>query len=275
MRQDRLKINPLKGGFFFYDLLLSKIWKNFLKMRIFRFESVSSTNGEIVRLLNGGVTPPFGVIAGGQTNGRGCHGNKWIGQDPGNIYFSAALPVEIFSANSLPMFTQTFVLSLLVKLEKIIHLNVKWPNDILFAGKKVGGVLLETCFSEKTFKNAVLGIGINVASAPNLEDIPEAAYEATALGAHLPSISRSFVLDNVIQAVIDAIDLYKRGVYAEFVANNWKIFDAFCHRQINIRLGKTVFSGEALGVDASGKLVLRVNAKKKLSFDSANARIIL
>jgi BirA family biotin operon repressor/biotin-[acetyl-CoA-carboxylase] ligase len=244
-------------------------------MRIFYFENVFSTNDDAIRLLNGGMMPPFGVIAKGQTNGRGCHGKKWIGQDPGNIYFSAALPVEIFSANSLPMFTQTFVLSLLEKLEKIIHLNVKWPNDILFAGKKVGGVLVETCFSGKILRHAVLGVGINVASAPNLRDVPGATYEATALKIHLPSISRSFVLDNVIQAVIDTIDLHKHNVYAEFVANNWKIFDAFCHRQINVELNKTVFSGESLGLDACGRLVLRVNTKNNLSFDSANAKIIL
>jgi BirA family biotin operon repressor/biotin-[acetyl-CoA-carboxylase] ligase len=193
----------------------------------------------------------------------------------GNVYCSVALPSEIFSTQSPAMFSQTFILSFLERMEPAIHLNVKWPNDVFIDGKKVGGVLLEASFSGNVLKRAVLGVGINVVSAPGREAPLETAYEAAALQTYCPSLSLSSVLMEVIQAVEDGINLYKNGAQCEFIANNWKKFDMLHHRQVDVRFNGATFSGKILGVDSDGRLILRLNAGKRMFFESAEAKIIL
>ncbi|MDR0595187.1 MAG: biotin--[acetyl-CoA-carboxylase] ligase [Puniceicoccales bacterium] len=244
-------------------------------MRVFFFDSVISTNDEVVKLLNCGLKPMFGVVANRQTGGRGCHGNQWMSEDVENIYFSTALPVEIFAANGISMFTQTFVLSFLEKLSTLIHLNVKWPNDIFFHGKKIGGALLETCFGGEAIKHAVFGVGINVASAPDLKNVPDGNYKAAALRDFLPSISYAFVLDKVVQSIADAVHLHEQGAFSEFIANNWKNFDMLHHRQVKVKFNGKIFNGEALGIDPSGCFILHIGEEGRMLFSSASAKIIL
>jgi BirA family biotin operon repressor/biotin-[acetyl-CoA-carboxylase] ligase len=244
-------------------------------MQLFYFDSVDSTNDEVVKLLNCGTKPIFCAVANVQTSGRGRRGNHWLSQDPGNIYFSAALPTQRFPQNSIGVFPQIFILSLFLELKKTVHLSVKWPNDIFLAGKKVGGVLLETRFAGGVPERAVLGVGINISTAPNSSSIPDAAYEATALGVHLPSITRQFVLDSIIRAVEKAVDLCERNGHANFIADHWKNFDMLQSRRVSVDFAGEIFSGNAAGVDTSGRLILRLGGGERLCFDSAKAKIIL
>jgi biotin-(acetyl-CoA carboxylase) ligase len=77
-------------------------------------------------------------------------------------------------------------------------------------------VLLETWFSGNVLKRTVFGVGINVSTAPVLSSVSDIAYEATPLEIHLESITYQFVLE----AVIEAVDSYGTGEYAEFIADN-------------------------------------------------------
>jgi BirA family biotin operon repressor/biotin-[acetyl-CoA-carboxylase] ligase len=244
-------------------------------VRLFCFENVASTNDEVVKLLGNGVEPMFCVIANKQTNGRGRCGSLWISQNPGNIYFSAALPVEIFVSRPMGVFAQVFVLKFIVKFGGMLHLSIKWPNDIFLAGKKVGGVLLETCFADKVLKRAVFGVGINVLTAPDLSNVSGIAYEATALKTRLQSVTYQFVLDAVIGAIEEAVNLYKYGKYTRFIANNWNFFDMLYGKWVNVSCGEKIFSGNESGVDANGNLVLRLDNGVLLRFDSASAKVVL
>jgi BirA family biotin operon repressor/biotin-[acetyl-CoA-carboxylase] ligase len=242
-------------------------------MRVFNFDSVSSTNDEAVRLLSKGVAPMFAVIANKQSHGRGYRGHSWISEDQENVYFSAALPVDVLSVGIISMFPQIFALNFIIKLERIkgARLNVKWPNDILLAGKKVGGVLLETCLGDGDIKYAVLGVGINVNSAPILGG---ESYEAMALVTYFPSISHAFVLDLVIESVESAVNLCKCGACGEFVATTWKKFDAFYGKRVRVEAEERIYCGHAFGVDFESKFVLYLDSGERMSFGSANTRII-
>jgi BirA family biotin operon repressor/biotin-[acetyl-CoA-carboxylase] ligase len=244
-------------------------------MRLFCFENVASTNDVVIKLLDGGAEPMLGVVADEQTNGRGVRGGHWISPNSGNIYFSAALPVEIFASHSTGTFAQVFVLKFTVKLGAMVNLNVKWPNDIFLAGKKVGGVLLETCFAGNVLKRVVFGVGINVSTAPDLSSVSSVAYEATALKTHSQSITYQFVLETVIEAVEEAVDLYERRKYAQFIADNWNFFDMFYGKRVHVNSGGKIFSGNEAGVDVDGSLVLRLDTGKLLHFNSVSAKIIL
>ncbi|MDR2436362.1 MAG: biotin--[acetyl-CoA-carboxylase] ligase, partial [Puniceicoccales bacterium] len=207
------------------------------------------------------------------TKGRGFRGSHWASPNSGNIYFSAALPAEIFAPHPTGAFSQVFALKFIMKFGEMVNLSVKWPNDIFLAGKKVGGVLLETRFTGNVPKRAVFGVGINVSTAPDLSS--GTAYGATALKIHSQSITYQFVLGAVVEAVEEAVDLCGCGKHSRFIADNWSFFDMFHGKRINVSCGGRIFSGNEAGVDADGSLILRLDTGELLHFNSVSAKIIL
>jgi BirA family biotin operon repressor/biotin-[acetyl-CoA-carboxylase] ligase len=240
-------------------------------MRIFYFGSVGSTSDEAGRLLDSGIRPLFGVVAIEQSHGRGCHGSNWDSRCHGNIYFSVALPTEIFSLDSVQLFPQVFALNFAIGLGSVVHLSVKWPNDIFLAGEKVGGILLETALSDGILRRAICGVGLNVDAGPELIDSP---YGATFFKAHSKGISYALVLDAVIHSVENAISAYECGGYEELIAREWRNFDMLYGKLVRIRSGEGIYVGQAGGVDASGRLILRLSGGGAMFFNSANSKIV-
>jgi len=113
------------------------------------FQTVDSTNSEALRLANSGAIGNFVVVSNLQTGGRGSKGRLWK-SIAGNLHASILLDssVDCKKHPQLSFVIANAVFEALTKLaqEKKINLNIqlKWPNDILVDGKKVGGILLES-----------------------------------------------------------------------------------------------------------------------------------
>ncbi|MEE9444824.1 MAG: biotin--[acetyl-CoA-carboxylase] ligase [Cocleimonas sp.] len=141
------------------DLNIQKIKKAVhTKGNIYHFESVESTN----RWLQENGRCGDICISDQQTAGRGRRGNQWVSPPTGNIYFSC---IQCFDAPStLPHFS---LLGLVVGVAIAEALNdiglkghgVKWPNDIFWQQKKLGGILIERVNQSD---KVVIGIGLNV-----------------------------------------------------------------------------------------------------------------
>ncbi len=115
-------------------------------------EETDSTQDEVRRRLRAGAAPPLWVMARRQTAGRGRKGREWVSRT-GNLHLSAGLRLAVPAA-SLPQLS--FVAALAAhkavcalaqrhgqpELKEL--LTLKWPNDLLLAGRKVGGLLLES-----------------------------------------------------------------------------------------------------------------------------------
>lgn len=127
------------------------------------------------------IRRPTWICARRQTDGRGRQGKPWI-SDPGNLaatlifrpYCTApeAARRSFLAANAL-----FETLSILVERDR---LSLKWPNDVLLDNGKVAGILLESSGAGPFVDWLSVGIGINLASAP--EDLPDAAFAPTSLG---------------------------------------------------------------------------------------------
>ena len=122
---------------------------------------------------------PFIVWAEEQSGGRGRHGHEW--QSPrGNLYVTIALPPPDLGAEHhglLPL-KAGVVLARFIEREFGLRITLKWPNDILFGGSKLGGILVETSLNGSRFGELLIGIGLNLNHAPNLKD---GDYQAVAL----------------------------------------------------------------------------------------------
>lgn len=101
------------------------------------------------------------ITAEEQTAGRGRYQRKWISPRGVNIYttFYFQLPIDTLHLASLSQVMALSFATLLI--EEGLHPKIKWPNDIQLGGKKLSGILCETCF-HKEYVDICLGIGINV-----------------------------------------------------------------------------------------------------------------
>lgn len=129
-------------------------------MSLHCFETLLSTNQTLWKLLDQGATSGTIVIASQQTSGRGQWGRQWH-STPGGLYLSLALTPQLQASNSaqLTMFGAWGIATALRSYD--IPVLLKWPNDLLLLGRKLGGILTETRVNQGQITKAVVGVGIN------------------------------------------------------------------------------------------------------------------
>lgn len=136
----------------------------FIGREILHFPTLDSTNTYLKELINGGnVDQGLVVSTDYQTSGRGQIGNSWHSEASTNLLMSIFLrPHQLKAADSF-----TFNMSVCLAVADALNglnpgFKVKWPNDILFDGKKVCGILIETSLQGQYIQHAIVGIGLNV-----------------------------------------------------------------------------------------------------------------
>lgn len=141
--------------------------------------TTGSTNADLVARLRAGESIPDGtwLRAETQTGGKGRSGRAWV-SPPGNLYASTVVNL---GEGDPPAQTLALVIGLAVH-EHVVnslmiadhrHMMLKWPNDVLVRGAKVAGILLERCNDV-----IVVGIGVNIAFAPQIEGRATACISA-------------------------------------------------------------------------------------------------
>jgi BirA family biotin operon repressor/biotin-[acetyl-CoA-carboxylase] ligase len=130
------------------------------QLNYYLFATIPSTNQILWELLASGINPPLVAIAAQQTAGRGQWGRTWQ-SSLGGLYLSLALSPQISAINAphLTLFTAWGIADKL-RSEQIPVL-LKWPNDLVLAGKKLGGIKSETHINQGIITQAVIGVGIN------------------------------------------------------------------------------------------------------------------
>ncbi|MEM7694364.1 MAG: biotin--[acetyl-CoA-carboxylase] ligase [Pseudomonadota bacterium] len=210
---------------------------------IVRLGDVGSTNDEARARFTGA---PLWVTAERQTAGRGRRGRPWV-SDRGNLYashaFSCTWPAPIVGL--LPLAAALALADAIA--ERGGTPALKWPNDVLLAGKKVSGILIETAFVGAA-RTTVIGFGVNIASAP--PDVP-----ATTLTAHTPA-----TVDTLFAALAKHLPrrllLLDAGDVAA-VRAAWLKRAVGLGGPITVRLETTTLEGTFEGLDDQGRLVLR------------------
>jgi BirA family biotin operon repressor/biotin-[acetyl-CoA-carboxylase] ligase len=132
-----------------------------IRWKVHRLESCSSTNDVAKAMAEDGAAEGTVVACGEQTAGRGTRGRSWFSAKDKGLYFSAILKPRKAAILLLPLAAG---LASREALERSTGLAVRlrWPNDILWQGRKIGGILCETGFSGSQADYAVVGIGLNL-----------------------------------------------------------------------------------------------------------------
>jgi BirA family biotin operon repressor/biotin-[acetyl-CoA-carboxylase] ligase len=148
-------------------------------------ESVDSTNEAAKQLAEEGAPDGTIVIAREQTEGRGRAGARWHSPRDGGIYLSMVYhPRDLSHPGPLVILAGLGIAQELERSFPVLRPMLKWPNDLIIADRKVGGLLAEASWSEAAPKYLVVGVGLNV--RPLGRKGPKAVRDsATALDDHL------------------------------------------------------------------------------------------
>ena len=124
------------------------------------FETLPSTNQTLWELIDQGAIEGTIVIAAQQTAGRGQWGRQWQSGN-GGLYLSVALAPNLQASNSAQLTLCTAWGIAKALRDYNIPVCLKWPNDLLLLGRKLGGILTETRVQQGQITKAVVGVGIN------------------------------------------------------------------------------------------------------------------
>jgi BirA family biotin operon repressor/biotin-[acetyl-CoA-carboxylase] ligase len=123
---------------------------------------VDSTNAALVRLVAEGCEEGAVVLADAQHAGRGRLGKSWISPAGVNLHLSVLFTPQI-NLNEARFFTLIGSIAIAETLERYgVKAQVKWPNDVLVADKKIAGVLAEIRLRDSQLEYVVLGMGVNL-----------------------------------------------------------------------------------------------------------------
>jgi len=218
------------------------------------FEVIDSTNDEAKRQAAAGAADSTLITARAQTHGRGRQGRSWI-SGTGNVLCSLILrpacPPRL--AAQLSFVTALAVADALRPLlPSAIPIALKWPNDVLVAGRKVSGILLESATTpEGRLDWLVIGVGINVADGPG----------DAAVGVALADLGVTASADDVIERFGAAFatwqDRWRRDGFAPIRAA-WLAQAYGRHEPVTTTLGQQKLTGRFLDLDPDGGLVLEL-----------------
>ena len=150
------------------------------------FEETDSTNDLARRAGDDGIAEGLVIFAETQRAGRGTQGRKWMSPPHRGLWFSVLLRPQAVPVERWPELTFCAALAVAETAERVTaaEARIKWPNDVLLAGRKVAGILLE-CHHRQPPGFVVVGIGLNVLQQPDDFD-PELRARAGSLAMMMP-----------------------------------------------------------------------------------------
>lgn len=212
-------------------------------------QTVGSTNDLVATAARGGQPEGLVVVAEHQTGGRGRLDRQWVSPPRAGLTFSVLLRPAVAAAVRpwVPLLLATAAAEAL-SARCDLDVSLKWPNDLLVGGRKVGGML-----AESTGDAVVVGIGLNVSTRG--DELPRA--DATSLSIETGGVvDRLPVLLAVLRAMGPAYTSWDGA--AESAARRYRARCDTIGRPVRVSLpGGTTLDGEAADVDDSGCLVVR------------------
>ncbi|MGH8183253.1 MAG: biotin--[acetyl-CoA-carboxylase] ligase [Rhodanobacteraceae bacterium] len=232
---------------------------------------LDSTSSECLRRAAGLPDRSF-VFADWQDAGRGRRGRQWISPPATNLQFTC---LKRFSGGYAALSGLSLAVGVAVAgaLEDCgaADIELKWPNDLMHRGAKLGGVLIELGGEFMGPCHAVIGIGLNVRVPDTVRRAlgRPCADLAGLCGGALPS--RNALAAALILRLVASLDSFDASGFAAF-AQAWQERDALAGRVIRVDDARGAFEGTAAGVDARGALLVRcVNGLR--SVDSAEVSV--
>jgi len=235
---------------------------------------MESTNLEAKALAAAGAAEGTLVIAEEQTAGKGRRGRHWFSPPGAGIYLSLILRPDI-QPQEAPRFALLTAAAVAAAIREVTRLEatIKWPNDLLAGGRKLGGILTEIGMDMDRVEYMVIGLGINVNLErkdfpPELEELATSIQaEAGRFFPRLPLVRR------ILESFEETYAAYRQQGFAP-ILKRWQSYAEMMGRRIAVvSLGQT-FTGEVMDFDADGFLVLREENRGPMRFFSGDVSFV-
>ncbi len=218
--------------------------------------TIDSTNSYIKQKYMSSPAQGYLCMAECQSAGKGRLGRKWISPFGANLYLSIGWQFDggVVAMEGLSL---AVGVSLVTALEKagILGVKLKWPNDIVFDEKKLGGVLIEIEGDVSGPCLAVIGVGINIVMPRN--KVSEIDQEWVDLGQiSQKEVSRNKIATLFVAALVNLLENYQSCSFKDYKLA-WEALDAYRGRDVMLTQGNRTVVGVAEGVDDTGALCVK------------------
>jgi BirA family biotin operon repressor/biotin-[acetyl-CoA-carboxylase] ligase len=227
-------------------------------------EQVDSTNAWLLRQPT--CDPGHGrvCLAELQTGGRGRRGRHWVAPPGGSLCLSVSwhFPANLPDMSGLSLACGVAVAHALEALG-VKHLGLKWPNDLVWSGRKLGGLLVEMRSSGKGAVYAVIGLGLNL-SIGNCAERIETGWGGRPVDllstgtAGLPGPNK--LAAALINSMVNMLAAFSQHGFSAS-RPEWERLDCLRGRMVTVHGEDRTVQGTALGVDSGGALRLDVDGK--------------
>ncbi len=245
------------------------------------YASLNSTNDTAANWARKGARDSSLVVADQQRKGRGRLGRAWTTVPGAALAFSLVFlptPQEQAHAGTIPRFSGLGAVAVSQALQKHYHLhaNIKWPNDVLVGGKKIGGVLVEAEWVGDCLTAVILGIGVNI-SARAVPPQNALRFPATSLQTESGNLfERPLVLRHILAEILQCRSVLMEPVFLGFWQDNLAYLGEWVQLTATTRTGEPgtlVAQGQLLGVGPDGAICLRTPTGEEVSHRSGEIQL--
>jgi len=219
---------------------------------------VDSTNSRLLAAAPPAVDRADVCLTELQHAGRGRRGRRWIAPFGSGVALSVSW-IFVAGARTVPALSLAVGVAVARALTRAgaIGVTLKWPNDIVFRDRKIGGVLVELRTEAGGAALVVIGVGINVALPPAARgELDAAGARAAAVAdacAHAPS--RNLVAGALLDELLSMLARFEHEGFGAY-RDAWTALDSLHGRPAQVLIGETAVTGTARGVDEEGALLI-------------------
>ena len=249
------------------NIVKKKISHENIKLEI--FETLDSTNDYLKTHTS--CTDPHFCVAETQTGARGRMGRGWVSPFGSNLYMSLSylFSEDISELSGLSLVIGISVVKALKSLTREIPLQLKWPNDIVVEGKKLGGILVDVIAEANGQCRVIIGLGLNVNMTQATVDRPWTSLELLLNR----KIDRNELLANLMDSMLETIDQFRQNGLQAFM-HEWNALDSLEGKFISLVCAGNEITGTARGVDTLGRLVLESTTGERKAYSSGDTTIV-
>lgn len=232
------------------------------------YESVDSTNDRIKSRAHEGQSEGLVISAGKQTAGKGRIGRKWESPSHDSISTSLLLKPEEISIEAIPTITVVAAMAVRDAISRLygIEGQIKWPNDIVFNGKKICGILTEMEMRDNAVWFVVVGIGVNVHNRVFPEEI---AFKATSVDLELDKISgekahRSELTKAIWESFKKYYNIFIQTQDMSGLKEEYEKYLANRGNRVRIEAQDNSYEATAIGINSRGELIIELDGEHRI-----------
>ena len=232
---------------------------------------IDSTNNYLLKKTE--YIGNYAVFAEQQTTGRGQFKRAWYSNFGKNIALSLLWQISN-PLNKLGGLTLAVGIAVVKALEQygLKRIRLKWPNDIVYEGKKLAGILIESRCVEQKIQKLVIGIGLNLYNPSTHYLIKDHAITSIFSLQNLPPRRNQLaglILKNLLQTLVE---FEAKGL--SYFLQDWQRLDNLMDKLITIQNQADVIEGIAKGINTEGQLCVLIQNKLHY-FNSGEIRVKL